>query len=191
MERKLLIDEVTIQRRIQQLADQINEDYKGKELTMICILKGSMYFFADLSRRIECPTTLEFMRVSSYKGKKRGKKISLKVPLEDSIKGKDVLVVEDIVDSGRTLSYLLEYLSIDEPNSLKLCTLLDKPSRREVDNLKVDYVGFQIRDRFVVGYGLDLDEEYRNLPEIQCFTKDSNKVVEKEANEIRKQLIKS
>lgn len=190
MERKLLIDEMTIQKRILQLADQINEDYKGREITLICILKGSMYFFTDLSRRIESPTNIEFMRVSSYKGKDSTGKIDVKMGLDQSIKGKDVLIVEDIIDSGRTLSYLVDYLKLDEPRSLKICTLLDKPSRREVEDVVVDYVGFVIRDRFVVGYGLDLDEEYRNLPEIQCFTKDSDKVVYKEADEIRKQLIK-
>ena len=192
MERKLLIDEVTIQKRILQLADEINRDYKGKELTIICILKGSMYFCSDLSRRIDCPTEIEFMRLSSYKGKNSTGKVDVKVGLDHSIKGKDVLVVEDIIDSGRTLSFLLEYLKLDEPNSIRLCTLLDKPSRREPGiDIKVDYVGFTIRDRFVVGYGLDLDEEYRNLPEIQCFTKDSDKVVQKEADDIRNQLIKT
>lgn len=189
MERKILIDEKTIQKRISQLAEKINQDYKGKKITLICILKGSMYFFTDLSRRLDSSTMIEFMRVSSYKGKDSTGKIEVKLSLDQSVKGKDILVVEDIIDTGKTLSYLLEYLKLEEPSSLKLCTLLDKPSRREVQNVFVDYVGFTIPDRFVVGYGLDLDEEYRNLPEIQCFTNDSDIVVMKDAEEIRKQLI--
>ncbi len=190
MKRRLLIDEEIIQKRIKQLADEINHDYQGKELTLICILKGAIYFFTDLSRRINLPTELEFIRISSYHGENSTGHVDMKMGLDHSIKGRDVLIVEDIIDSGRTLSYLVDYLSLDEPNSIKICTLLDKPERRVVDGINVDYVGFKIKDRFVVGYGLDLDEEYRNLPNVECFTHDTYQNLQNDRYEIYKQLIK-
>ena len=179
----------TINKRIRQLASEITNDYQGKKITLICILKGSMYFFADLSRRIDLDTRIEFMRLSSYSGEKSKGSVEIKLDLENSIKGCDVLVVEDIIDSGITISWLLKHLSLSEPNSLKFCTLLDKSEKRTVKGLNADYVDFKINDRFVIGYGLDLDEEYRNLPNIECFIDNKEELI-KDKEEIQKQLIK-
>lgn len=163
---KTLIDEQKLQNRIAEIAKQIEEEYKGKEITLICILKGSIFFTVDLAKKINGDVRLEFIRVSSYgEGTESSGEIKMKLDLKDSIQGKDVIVIEDIIDTGRTLSYLLEYLKMKNPNSVKLCALLDKPDRR-VKEVKVDYTGFQIPDKFVIGYGLDWDEKYRNLPYI-------------------------
>ena len=161
----VLIDEKKLNDRISEIAKQIENEYKEKEITLICILKGSVFFTVDLARKINGDVRLEFIRVSSYEGKNSTGEIKMKLDLKDSIQGKDVIVVEDIIDTGRTLSYLIPYLKMKKPNSVKLCTLLDKPDRRE-EEVKVDYVGFKIPDKFVVGYGLDADEKYRNLPYI-------------------------
>ena len=161
---KVLIDEEKLQKRVEEIAKQIEEEYKGKEITLICILKGSIFFTVDLAKKINGDVKLEFIRVSSYnEGTESSGEIKMKLDLKDSIQGKDVIVIEDIIDTGRTLSYLMEYLKMKKPNSVKLCALLDKPDRRVVD-VKVDYTGFQIPDKFVIGYGLDFDERYRNLP---------------------------
>lgn len=163
---KTLIDEEKLHNRINEIAKQIEEEYKGKEIILICILKGSVFFTVDLAKRINGDVKLEFIRVSSYgEGTESTGEIKMKLDLKDSIQGKNVIVVEDIIDTGRTLSYLIEYLKVKKPNSVKLCALLDKPERR-VKNVDVDYTGFQIPDKFVVGYGLDWDEKYRNLPYI-------------------------
>ena len=163
---KTLIDEQKLQNRIAEIAKQIQEEYKGKEITLICILKGSIFFTVDLAKKINGDVRIEFIRVSSYgEGTESSGEIKMKLDLKDSIQGKDVIVIEDIIDTGRTLSYLLEYLKMKNPNSVKLCALLDKPDRR-VKEVKVDYTGFQIPDKFVIGYGLDWDEKYRNLPYI-------------------------
>lgn len=163
---KVLIEEEKLQERIINLAKKITNDYKGKELTIICILKGSTFFTVDLAKRIDNKLKIEFIQVSSYGSATISSgEIELKLDLKESIEGKDVLIVEDIIDTGRTLSYLIEHLEARNPNSLKLCTLLDKPERRKYD-INVDYVGFEIPDKFVVGYGLDCDEYYRNLPYI-------------------------
>ena len=161
---KVLINEKELHSRIDEIAKQIEKEYKGKEITLICILKGSVFFTVDLAKRINGDVKLEFIRVSSYNdGTESSGEIKMKLDLKDSIQGKDVIVIEDIIDTGRTLSYLIEYLKMKKPNSVKLCALLDKPDRRVID-VKVDYTGFQIPDKFVVGYGLDFDERYRNLP---------------------------
>ena len=166
VEIKTLIDVEKLQKRIEEMAQQIEEEYKGKEITRICILKGSVFFTVDLAKRINGDVKLEFIRVSSYgEGTESSGEIKMKLDLKDSINGKDVIVIEDIIDTGRTLSYLIEYLKMKKPTSVKLCTLLDKPDRR-VKQVNVDYTGFQIPDKFVVGYGLDFDEKYRNLPYI-------------------------
>ena len=191
--RRILIDEKTLQKRIKQLAAQITEDFKGKKLTIICILKGSLYFFADLTKRIDLESEIEFVRISSYQGKNSTGKIKLKLDTDEPVTGKNVLVIEDIIDTGRTLAYLMDYLKEQKPKKLKLCTLLDKPERREVKGIRVNYVGFTIPNRFVIGYSLDLDQEYRNLPEINCIiTEDEDeKQVKKDAKEIKKQLNES
>lgn len=182
---KTFINEKQLQKRVKELATQIQNDYKNEDITFICILKGSIYFFTDLTKRIDNNLNLEFMRVSSYlNGTQSTGEIQLKLDLSISIENKNVIVVEDIIDSGRTLSYLLKYLKIKKPKSLKLCTLLDKPSRRVVKDVKVDYIGFTIPDYFVVGYGLDLDEKYRNFPCIKCFINSKEEL--KEFNEYKK-----
>lgn len=160
----VLIEEEKLQKRVKELAKQITKDYKDKEITLICILKGSTFFTVDLSKSIENALKIEFIQVSSYNdGTESSGNVVMKLDLKESIEGKDVIVVEDIIDTGRTLSYLMEYLKAKKPASIKLCTLLDKPERRVFD-VKVDYVGFEIPDKFVVGYGLDFNEIYRNLP---------------------------
>ena len=163
---KTLIDEEKLHARINEIAKQIEAEYGGKEITLICILKGSVFFTVELAKNINGDVRLEFIRVSSYgEGTESTGEIKMKLDLKDSIQGKDVIVVDDIIDTGRTLSYLIEYLKMKKPNSVKLCALLDKPDRR-VKQVKVDYTGFEIPDKFVVGYGLDWDEKYRNLPYI-------------------------
>ena len=162
----VLLPEEEVDARIQAMGEQISRDYAGKQVHLICVLKGGSFFLCELAKRITVPVSLDFMSVSSYGGGTESKGVvKIVKDLDESIRDKDVLVVEDIVDSGRTLSYLLEMLRSRGPKSLRLCTLLDKPDRRVVD-VDVDYTGFQIPDRFVVGYGLDYDQRYRNLPYI-------------------------
>lgn len=161
-----LISEQDVDKRIEELGQQISRDYAGKSIHLICILKGGAFFMCELAKRITVPVSLDFMAVSSYgSGTRSGGVVKIVKDLDDPVRDKDVIVVEDIVDSGRTLSYLLEMLWARGPESLRLCTLLDKPERRVVD-VDVHYTGFQIPDEFVVGYGLDYDQKYRNLPYI-------------------------
>ena len=161
---RVMITEEKLTRRIQQLAQQISEDYAGRQVMLLCILKGSVFFTCELAKYITVPVTMDFMSVSSYgSGTSSSGVVRLVKDLDESIEGKDVIVIEDIIDSGRTLSYLLENLSSRRPASISLCTLLDKPDRRTCD-VKVDYVGFEIPDEFVVGFGLDYAQRYRNLP---------------------------
>ena len=162
----VLLPEEEVDARIQAMGEQISRDYAGKQVHLICVLKGGSFFLCELAKRITVPVSLDFMSVSSYGGGTESKGVvKIVKDLDESIRDKDVLVVEDIVDSGRTLSYLLEMLRSRGPKSLRLCTLLDKPDRRVVD-VDVDYTGFRIPDQFVVGYGLDYDQRYRNLPYI-------------------------
>ena len=163
---KVLLSEEEVDARIQQVAAKISKDYAGKEVHLICVLKGGVFFTCELAKRITVPVTLDFMSVSSYvDDTKSSGVVKIVKDLDESLKDKEVIVVEDIVDSGRTLSYLLEMLKDRGPASLRLCTLLDKPERRVID-VHVDYTGFNIPDEFVVGYGLDYDQRYRNLPYI-------------------------
>ena len=163
---RVLIPEDKVDERIAQLGEQISRDYAGRQVHLIGILKGSIFFICELAKRITVPVTMDFMSVSSYgAGTKSSGVVKLIKDLDEPIEGKDVLVVEDIIDSGHTLSYLLKNLSSRNPASIRLCTLLDKPERREVD-VEVDYQGFSIPDEFVIGYGLDYDLRYRNLPYI-------------------------
>ena len=159
--------EAEIDKKIRELGARISEDYAGESVCLICILKGASFFTCELAKRITVPVSLDFMSVSSYGSEtKSSGVVKIIKDLDEPIKGKDVLVIEDIVDSGRTLSYLMEMLKDRGPASLKLCTLLDKPERRVVKGIKVDYCGFNIPDAFVVGYGLDYNQRYRNLPYI-------------------------
>ncbi len=163
---RVMKSEEEVDARIKELGERISKDYAGKQIHMICVLKGGSFFMCELAKRITVPVSLDFMSVSSYgSDTKSSGVVKIVKDLDESIRGKDVLVVEDIIDSGRTLSYLMEMLKDRKPASLHLCTLLDKPSRRVVD-VNVDYTGFQIPDEFVVGYGLDYDQKYRNLPYI-------------------------
>ena len=160
------MSEEEVDARIKEIGQQISKDYEGRQVHLVCVLKGGSFFMCELAKRITVPVSLDFMSVSSYGGDtKSSGVVKIVKDLDESVRDKDVLVVEDIVDSGRTLSYLLEMLRDRGPRSLHLCTLLDKPDRRVVD-VKVDYTGFQIPDEFVVGYGLDYDQRYRNLPYI-------------------------
>ena len=162
----ILLSEEEVDKRIQEIGERISRDYEGKAVHLICVLKGGVFFMCELAKRITIPVSMDFMAISSYGlDTKSSGVIRIVKDLDESITGKDVLVVEDIVDSGRTLSYLLEMLKDRKPNSLRLCTLLDKPDRRVVD-VNVDYTGFKIPDEFVVGYGLDYAQKYRNLPYI-------------------------
>lgn len=160
------ISEEQLDKRIRELAAKISEDYAKKEVRLICILKGSVFYTCELAKRMTVPITLDFMSVSSYgSGTKSSGQIEIKKDLDESIEGLDVIVVEDIIDSGNTLSKLIPMLQERNPASIKVTTLLDKPDRREAD-VNVDYVGFEIEDKFVVGYGLDYDQSYRDLPYI-------------------------
>ena len=163
---RTLFSQEEIDRRLDELAAEINRDYAGKEPMLISVLRGSFVFMADLTRKITLPCTVDFMAVSSYgKGTTSSGQVQITKDLSDGIEGKDILVVEDILDSGNTLSYLMKLLQARHPASIRLCTLLDKPERRVVP-VQADYVGFTIPDEFVVGYGLDYAEKYRNLPYI-------------------------
>lgn len=162
---KVMIPEEQVEERIKKLGEQISKDYAGKQIHLICVLKGGVFFMCELAKRITVPVTMDFMSVSSYgAGTKSSGIVKIVKDLDQSIEGRDVLVVEDIIDSGRTLSHLMKILNERKPSSICLCTLLDKPERREVDDVNVDYTGFQVPDEFVVGYGLDYDQMYRNLP---------------------------
>lgn len=162
---RVLISEEEVNRRVREVAAQISRDYEGKSVHLLCILKGSAFFMCELAKRITVPVTLDFMSCSSYGSGTVSKGIvRLAKDLDETIEGRDVIIIEDIIDSGNTLAYLLELLSARKPASLKLCTLLDKPSRRVRHDVKVDYICFSIEDLFVVGYGLDYNQRYRNLP---------------------------
>ena len=163
---RVMLSEEEVDKRSKELGDQISKDYAGKEVHLVCVLRGGSFFMCELSKRITVPVTLDFMSVSSYgNDSKSSGVVKIVKDLDDSLEGKHVIVIEDIIDSGRTLSYLLEMLKERNPESLKLCTLLDKPDRRVVD-VHIDYTGFAIPDEFVVGYGLDYAQKYRNLPYI-------------------------
>ena len=163
---EILLSEEEVDRRISEIGAQITKDYEGKDVHLICVLKGGSFFMCELAKRIDLQVSIDFMSVSSYgDDTKSSGVVKIVKDLDESIKDKHVIVVEDIVDSGRTLSYLLQNLTERGPKSLGLCTLLDKPERRVVD-VNVNYTGFQIPDEFVVGYGLDYAQKYRTLPYI-------------------------
>lgn len=158
---KVLIDEEKLEKRVKELAKEIEEDYKDKEINLICILKGSIMLTCDLAKSINRNVMIDFLRVSSYENDK-SKTISFVKGLLPDIKGKDIILIEDIIDSGKTMNFLVPLLSKMKPNSIKVCTLLDKPSRRTIP-FEADYVGFTIEDKFVLGYGMDYNQKYRNL----------------------------
>ncbi|MEL7236128.1 MAG: hypoxanthine phosphoribosyltransferase [Chloroflexota bacterium] len=164
--KETLIDADDLQVRIQQLGAELTADYAGTDdLLLVCILKGGVMFLTDLMRHVDVPHEIDFLSVSSYGSGARSStgKVRIDMDLKAQVTGRDVLIVEDIIDTGHTLRFVLDMLQARKPKSLKLCTLLDKPERREID-IPVDYVGFEIENKFVFGYGLDLDEKFRNLP---------------------------
>ncbi len=161
----ILINKSKLEKRIEEMGKQITKDYEGKDLVLVGILKGSVMFMTELAKNIKRSVALDFMDVSSYEGTESTGKIRINKDVRDSIEGKDVIIVEDIIDTGRTLTYVKEYLAQKNPKSIKIATMLSKPSRRVLE-LNVDYIGFAIEDKFVVGYGLDYNEKYRNLPYI-------------------------
>ena len=162
----VLISEEDVDKKVREVAAQISKDYEGKDVHLICVLKGSVFFACELAKRITVPVTLDFMSVSSYgDDTKSSGVVKIIKDLDEPLENKDVLIVEDIIVSGRTLSYLIEILKKRNPASLHLCTLLDKPDRR-VRPVHVNYTCFEIPDEFVVGYGLDYAQKYRNLPYI-------------------------
>lgn len=163
---KVLISKEEVDKKIREMGERISKDYEGKEIHLVCVLKGGVFVTCELAKNITVPVSLDFMSVSSYgDGLVSSGRVKIIKDLDDSIEGKDVLIVEDIIDSGNTLKYLIELLNSRKPSSIKICTLLDKPERRTSD-VHVEYVGFQIPDKFVVGYGLDHSQKLRNLPYI-------------------------
>lgn len=164
---RVLLSEKEVNKRISEVAAEISKDYEGKQAHLICVLKGGVFFTCELAKRLTIPVSMDFMSVSSYgDDTKSSGVVRIVKDLDESIQGKEVLIVEDIIDSGRTLSYLIEVLKQRGPSTIRLCTLLDKPERRVKKMVKVDYTCFSIPDEFVVGYGLDYAQKYRNLPYI-------------------------
>lgn len=164
-ELQILINETKLQKRIEEIAKQIMNDYEGQDLVFICVLKGGVFFTIDLAKKIKNNIRFEFIEVSSYEGTESTGKIKLNKDITSSVEGQNVIIVEDIIDTGRTLNYLVEHLKEKNPKSIEICTLLSKPSRRIIE-LEVKYIGFQIDDLFVIGYGLDDEQNKRNLPYI-------------------------
>ena len=164
---RVLLTEEEVNKKISEVAAQINKDYEGKEVHLICILKGGVFFTCELAKRLTIPVSLDFMSVSSYgSDTKSSGVVKIIKDLDEPLEGKNVIIVEDIIDSGRTLAYLIEVLKQRNPKNIELCTLLDKPERRVKKQVQVNYTCFTIPDEFVVGYGLDYDQKYRNLPYI-------------------------
>ena len=176
---KVLVPEEEVDARIRALGEQISKDYEGKQIHLICVLKGGVFFMCELAKRITVPVSMDFMSVSSYgAGTVSSGVVRIIKDLDEPLEGKNVLIVEDIIDSGRTLAYLIEVLKQRGPKDIHLCTLLDKPERRVKKQVKVDYTCFTIPDEFVVGYGLDYDQKYRNLPYIGVVEQDQEETQE-------------
>lgn len=172
---EILISEQEVKTRVEQLGAQISRDYQGKDLHLVCILRGGVVFLTDIMRNITIPNTIDFMAVSSYGMSRQSTgQVRITLDLKDEIQGRNVLLVEDIVDSGYTIASVLKFLETRQPRSLKVCTLLDKPERREVE-VPIHYCGFEIPNKFVFGYGLDLDGYYRNLPFVATVDLDKYK----------------
>ncbi len=160
----VLIDEKTLKKRVSELGKELAEEYKGKNPLVICVLKGSVLFMSDLVQSMDIPLEIDFMAISSYgNGTRSSGEVRILKDLDKSVEGRDLLIIEDIVDSGLTLSYLIKIFKDRNTNSIKVCSLLDKPERR-ISEVEIDFVGFAVPDEFVVGYGLDFAEKYRNLP---------------------------
>jgi len=162
---KELISREEIEKRLSELARELDTDYQGKEIVALCVMRGSVFFAIELTLKMKTKMKFEFITLSSYNGTESTGSIDLVEDLRESIENKDVLIIEDIIDTGRTMSYLLEYLKSKNPKSLKVCVLADKPSRRVVE-VPIDYIGFEVPNKFIVGYGFDVDNYYRNIPYI-------------------------
>ncbi len=162
---KTLISQEELQKRLQELANQLDKDYKGEEIIAICVMRGSIFFAVDLTLKMKTKMKFEFLTISSYEGTESTGKIEFIQDLRESIKGKNVLILEDIIDTGRSMNFLLEYLRTKEPKSLKVCVLANKVAKREIE-VPIDYIGFEVPNKFLVGYGFDIDNLYRNLPYI-------------------------
>ena len=160
---KELISKEELNKRIEELANQIDKDYLGKEITIICVMRGAVFFAVELTLKMKTKLKYEFITISSYEGENSTGEILLRTDLRDSIEGKDVLIVEDIIDTGTSMKYLIEHLKSKNPRTLKVCALASKPERREVE-VPIDYLGFEIPNKYVVGFGFDIDNNYRNLP---------------------------
>lgn len=159
---KELISEEELNKRIKELADQIDKDYLGKEITIISVMRGAVFFTVQLTLKMKTKLKFEFITISSYEGEETVE-VLLRTDIRDSIEGKDVLIVEDIIDTGKSMKYLIEHLKAKNPRTLKICALASKPERREVE-VPIDYLGFEIPNKYVVGFGFDIDNNYRNLP---------------------------
>jgi hypoxanthine phosphoribosyltransferase len=171
---EVLIDELTLRRRVEELGEELSNDYEGRELLLVGVLKGAVFFMADLMRQLSVPCEIDFMAISSYgEGTDSSGVVRILKDLDSNIEGRHVLVLEDIIDTGLTLSYLMRNLGAREPASLEVCALLVKHGRRETD-VPVKYVGFEIPNQFVVGYGLDFGERFRNLPHVAVLQEESS-----------------
>ena len=162
---KTLISHEELQQRLYELANQLDKDYKGKEITAICVMRGSIFFAVDLTLKMKSRIKFEFITIASYEGTESTGNIQFIQDLRESIEGKDVLILEDIIDTGRSMNFLLNYLKTKNPKSLKVCALANKVAKREVE-VPIDYIGFEVPNKFLVGYGFDIDNAYRNLPYI-------------------------
>lgn len=160
---KELISEEALNKRITELAEQIDKDYLGKEITIICVMRGAVFFAVELTLKMKTRLKYEFITISSYEGENSTGEITLMTDLRESIEGKDVLIVEDIVDTGRSMKYLIEHLKSKNPRTLKVCVLANKQERREIE-VPIDYLGFEVPNKYIIGFGFDIDNNYRNLP---------------------------
>ena len=160
---KVLISKEELERRIGELAEQLDKDYLGKEVTIICVMRGAVFFTVQLTLKMKTKLKYEFITISSYEGTDSTGEITLMTDLRESIEGKDVLIVEDIVDTGRSMKYLIDHLKSKNPRTLKVCVLANKAERREIE-VPIDYIGFEVPNKYIVGYGFDIDNNFRNLP---------------------------
>lgn len=160
---KVLISKEQLEKRFDELAEQIDKDYLGKEVTVVCVMRGAVFFTVQLTLRMKTKVKYEFITISSYAGTDTTGEVMLRTDLREPIEGKDVLVIEDIIDTGRSMNYLLEHLRSKNPRTLKVCTLANKAERREIE-VPIDYIGFEVPNKYIVGYGFDIDNNYRNLP---------------------------
>ena len=181
---KIYINHEKIEEIVKRLADRIIADYEGEQVTLVCVLKGAYRFFSDLSYNFPPNTRIDFVQLASYEGENSTGKVELRLDVKQPVTGENVIIVEDIVDTGRSMKFLLNHLREQKPKSLKICTFLDKPVRRVVDNIKPDYVAFEIPDYFVIGYGLDYNEKYRTLKDLEIYRIDEKEKIKEPKSRI-------